>query len=166
MHPRVHFNVIETSHHWIEIAQNDSKERKAWRTNQALDFLFVMKKGLDLFPKTDWFVIVEDDTECNKDPSFLSRLANFTSEVKRNPKIVFTRLNRIGTRAHLLHRIVVESFLGYALTRFDLVPIDWLFFLHLETMGTRIEKQPFLDLCRHIGGTSSLAENEERSVEK
>ena len=51
MHPRVHFNVIETSHHWIEIAQNDSKERKAWRTNQALDFLFVMKKGLDLFPK-------------------------------------------------------------------------------------------------------------------
>ena len=86
--------------------------------------------------------------------------------MKRNPKIVFTRLNRIGTRAHLLHRIVVESFLGYALTRFDLVPIDWLFFLHLETMGTRIEKQPFLDLCRHIGGTSSLAENEERSVEK
>ena len=54
MHPRVHFNVIETSHHWIEIAQNDSKERKAWRTNQALDFLFVMK---NLYVIYLWLVI-------------------------------------------------------------------------------------------------------------
>ena len=119
MHPRVHFEVIETSHHWIEIAQKDSEERKTWRTNQVLDFLFVMRKGLDLFPETDWFVIVEDDTECNKNPLFLSMLENYTSGVKRNPKIAFTRLNRIGTRAHLLHRIVLESFVGYAATRFD-----------------------------------------------
>ena len=164
LHPPIRFKVAELSHKKAKTAAGDNAQRKFWRIRQAQDFLYVMKEGLATFQDTDWFIFFEDDAECNQNSEMLSLLSNYTA---RQPPVPFTRLNRRGMVAQLFHRMLMEGFVAYAASRYDLVPIDWLLSLYLDHMGISAEKfDPSMGFCLHKGKQSSFFENEKRVVDQ
>eukprot|EP00563_Minutocellus_polymorphus_P021134 CAMPEP_0197721324 /NCGR_PEP_ID=MMETSP1434-20131217/4409_1 /TAXON_ID=265543 /ORGANISM="Minutocellus polymorphus, Strain CCMP3303" /LENGTH=213 /DNA_ID=CAMNT_0043306311 /DNA_START=131 /DNA_END=772 /DNA_ORIENTATION=- len=76
LRPPFEFKSVGWDKSMLDTAAGDSAQRKKWRISQSLDFLYVMKEGLRIFPETDWFVFLEDDAVCTQKNELIPTLLN------------------------------------------------------------------------------------------
>lgn len=129
-----------------KIAKDDDPKRKMWRTKECFDFVqaahYAMKYcGGD---KTEWYLFLEDDTVWTSTKDILQVL---------NPdESIWQYFLADYTGAVLFRRVMLESFIGYAQPRCDLIPIDWLMDTHAKSLGIIPTKKR---LFRDIGKVST-----------
>uniref|UniRef100_A0A7S1FRK3 Uncharacterized protein n=1 Tax=Corethron hystrix TaxID=216773 RepID=A0A7S1FRK3_9STRA len=135
-------------------AAEDSDGRKLWRRKEAVDFIYLARNALEIFPDREWIVLLQDDAEYARgdrplEPA-LARVVRLHEATYNG--CVF--LNPHGNVAVLFHRVFLRSFIGYAEMRYHLLPIDWLLEEFLASNGST-DGRFTVRLFNHIGLVST-----------
>lgn len=152
-------NKLFRSEHLKEAGQ-DSADRITWRMNENIDFVISASLALKKFSQTEWFLFLEDDV-------VVIDTKGFMYDLKR--ALVFGHVNGIVwmgkdtswlSKAVLMHRDYLESFVDFVKLHYDTLPLDWLLTTFEETLGHQISKRAFVKVFTHIGKNRSFKKND------
>lgn len=121
-----------------------TEKRKRWWRKQNQDFLKVAR-NLREKHRSSYYLILEDDNVYNNAMPLDDTLA----QVKTLGPIVHMG---VGMGALFISDAMLESFIGYMSLRADVMPVDWMVEMFIESLGIKmIHKNAF----KHVGGVST-----------
>lgn len=143
----------------LKEAAHDSADRITWRTNENIDFAISASLALTKFSQTEWFLFLEDDV--------VIATNDFMDDLKR--ALVLGHVNGIVwmgidtswlSKAVLMHRDYLESFVNFVELHYDTLPLDWLLTTFEETLGHQKSERVFVKVFTHIGKNRSFKKND------
>ena len=121
-----------------------TEKRKRWWRKQNQDFLKVVR-NLRENHKSSYYLILEDDNVYNDAMPIKDTLA----QVKTLGPIVHMG---IGMGAFFISDAMLESFIGYMSLRADVLPVDWMVEMFIDSLGIKmVHKNTF----KHVGHVST-----------
>lgn len=121
-----------------------TEKRKHWWQKQNLDFLKVARK-LRAVHRSPFYLILEDDNVYNSEMPIVDTLAS----VKGAGPIVHMG---VGMGALFISDAMLESFIGYMALRADILPVDWMVEMFIDSLGLKITHRPSF---KHVGAVST-----------
>ncbi|XP_078361634.1 alpha-1,6-mannosyl-glycoprotein 4-beta-N-acetylglucosaminyltransferase-like isoform X1 [Oculina patagonica] len=141
----------------------DNPKRIFWRSNQNIDFTFLMCYCHGL---SQYYLHLEDDVL--PAPSFYPKLRDFISSVKKPWPILDA--SYMGHVAKVYHGNDLENLATYFYLMYDEMPVDWLIIFWRRIKSEGPFDQGFIfppaSLFQHVGSHSSFAENKGRDTNK
>lgn len=126
---------------------NDSDERTRWRSKQNLDYSLLFKHGLQN-SDSDYFLILEDDMECQLDWNIKVRQAIDQSAA-------FTKMCELGFCAICIPRPILSELADYLWNNYDKKPCDWLIYDYVNERRLKY-RECRKSFFQHRGQYSSL----------